>query len=195
MSIINGRKVYGNPNSLEKLASVAGSTVRGQGTSRAIYHALTLTADRSYEFFVNLNNTLGVFKNLDTNKLSIGEALAIKRISFLLYLHDAVNPELINGVGGIALPHFLAGKIDLIIGNQTILKDYPISKVLSINNAAAKFNGQAYIELENEIVLEPNVEFKVVLKQLGVITVVPANAKLAVMLEGYGKIYNGKKTL
>ena len=192
-------RIIGNPTSLQKLAHVNPSAVKGQGSTRSIYHYVKLTSDKTYEFFTNLNNTNEIFKNLETNKLTQGEALVVKRINFPAMIVDPLGApnsllDMTNYVG-VGFVQLLAGKLDVVVGNQTVIKDYPIAKALSFNKQHYYHISQMNIELESEIVIPANVEFKVVLKQIAQANLIPDNLMIGIMLDGYGKIMKLNRTI
>lgn len=190
--------IIGNPNALQKLAHVDPRAVKQQGTTRTLFHYLPFTSDRTYEFFVNLNNTLAIFKNLEQNKLTEGEALVIKRILFPVLLVKDSNPEEVLSVGNwqqLGLAALLSGRIDIIIGNQTVVKDLPVHKAQGMNTMGANMLEHLVLDLESEIVLEKDVEFKVILKNCGVNPNPSLNLRVGISLDGYGKILNLKKNL
>ena len=193
------KKIIGRPNALQKLNSVAPGVLNQQGTTRNVYHLLKWTLDRSFEFFTNLNNTNQLFKNIDQNKLALGEALVVKRIFFPVFTMDPMDPTILNSVetwDGAGLANIIAGKLDITVGNQTIIKDLPISKAYYWCKNSSNYSGFA-IELESEFVITQNTDFKVNLKQAGKFNggMLVDNLYFGVMLDGYGKILNIKKTL
>jgi hypothetical protein len=180
------------------MLAVSPNVASQQGTSRSLYHAVVMDASRTYEFFTNLNSTPNVYKNIDQNKLSIGEAMAIKRIylSTMVFNPASVGQEEVTAIATPAtIPAVIAGKIDLVVGNQTVIKDLPITKMLPTHNRDSRHINHFYVDLENELILKSNIEFKVVIKQMGIVTTAPVNTRLCLTLDGYGKIYNSRESI
>lgn len=191
------KQIIGRPNALQKLSSVVGSnTLSQQGTTRNVYHLLKFTLDRSFEFFTNLNNTNQLFKNIDQNKLTQGEALVVRRLFFPVFVVNDTTLSNILSWDSAGLAHLIAGKLDITVGNQTVVKDLPISKAYYWAKNSSNYSG-FMIELESPIVIPNNIDFKVNLKQGGKFNggEFPNNLYFGVMLDGYGKILNFKKTL
>ena len=194
-------KVIGNPSALQKLAFVNPSAVKQQGTTRDIYHYVPFApAQKGYEFFADLNNTKALFKNIDQNKLTTGEALVVKRINLKYIATNPVDDEMVQSIGNLSrgfLGNIIGGKLDLVVGNQTIIKDLSLIKAKPFCRMHSTDEG-TFIDLESEIVIPKDVEFKVVIKQL-------ANGAapqlgfpkfwLGVHLEGYGKILSLDRTI
>ncbi len=192
-------RVIGNPSALQKLAHVDRRSLGQQGTTRALYHYLPYTAEKTFEFFINLNSSAQLFKNIETNKLTEGEALVIKRIFFPVLIMNPLVPTQIlsmNNIENLGILGILGAKIDVSVGNQIVVKDYPIMKAMASNNDKSKIAGQCYIDLESEIVLERDIEFKVTIKQAGSRPEgFPENYMIGIALDGYGKILNQKKNV
>jgi hypothetical protein len=191
-------RIIGNPNALQKLAHVDPRAVKQQGTTRTLFHYLPYGTDRTYEFFVNLNNSLAIFKNLEQNKLTEGEALVIKRILFPALVVDALDKENVTAVYNyqvLNLANLLAGRIDIVVGNQTVVKDLPLSKAIGFNQNVSTNYDTLVLDLESEIVLEKDVEFKVILKNCGKNATASDTLMVGLALDGYGKILNLKKNI
>lgn len=189
-------RILGNPSALEKLSFVEPSVLKQQGTTRDIYHYLKYNENlASYEFFTDLNNTKALFKNIDTNKLTHGEALVVKRINFKRMITGDIDDERVLDLTPLqfnAMLNVLAGKLDLVVGNQTIIKDLSLIKAMSFTKAHSSDNG-SFIDLESEIVIPYNTEFKVILKQVPNGQAAPGF--LGIHLEGYGKILSLDRTI
>jgi len=86
-------------------------------------------------------------------------------------------------------------KVDIVIGNQTVIKDLPVHASRSEFSDDAKTNQVAYIKLKSPLVLKKDVEFKVVLKNCGKLPAPILNTFIGIGLQGYGKILKSRGTL
>jgi hypothetical protein len=181
-------------NQITKLGYVdakLGAPVSGQQTTRTLFHTrLNVGAARSIEFFNSFNGlTLGQ-TNLTENKLDSAESMVIKTISFLQF-EDSVA----TAFGNASLATNYNMTIDVIIGNQRVVKALPIS----FNQGAS---GQSFdrlheaggvglksceIRLLTDIVIPPQTEFIVRVNGSGFTNFGEA---AVCVLSGYGKIFS-----
>ena len=172
-----------------------------QGTTRNIYDTVNMTGLRSYSFFSELPSKQTTLlanapaTNLTENRFEPGEGMVIKELAF-------ANLETVNAnIANINLNYGILGLVDIIVGNQRVVKDLPLfagATLGSINNINSKtqasFETARYnsIRLFTNIIIPPQIQFFVNLR----LPVVPGgdvgigmNA-LRCYLKGYGKLFN-----
>lgn len=122
-----------------------------QGTTRVVYHEIAnpAAANSSLNFFKNVGQAAEFRRNIQDNKFQVNEALLVEQIS--------VYSKLANGtiapITGMALG-------ELVIGNQTVLKDIPLSQIVTQGNTAKGANNAVfYLAPLVGIVIPPQVEF------------------------------------
>lgn len=182
-------------NQISKLGYVdakLGAPISGQQTTRTLYHTrLNVGASRNIEFFNSFNGlTLGQ-TNLTENKLDSAESMVIKTITFMQY--NAGGSAV--AFGGAALGSNVNLTIDVIIGNQRVVKALPVS----FNQGAS---GQSFdrlheaggvgvkaceVRLLTDIVIPPQTEFIVRVQGSGFTNFGTA---AVCVLSGYGKIFS-----
>ena len=188
-------------NQLQKLsyvdAKVGAPQREGQQTTRTLYHTiLNAGATTTLEFFKNFQGlTLGQ-TNLTQNKLASSESMVIKTITFMQFLEGSnVN------IGQAALNDIDGMTIDVLIGNQRVVKALPISfnqgptgqAFDRLHNNAGLTNQEdnvtypLEIRLLTDIVIPPQVEFIVRLNAPAGSTF---NDAIICALSGYGKIFS-----
>lgn len=188
-------------NQISKLAYVdakLGAPVSGQQTTRTLYHTiLGAGAASSLEFFKNFQGlTLGQ-TNLTQNKLDSAESMVIKTISFSQFIEVGTA----SNVGVTNLTAIENMTIDIILGNQRVVKALPISFNQGPTGQAfdrlhdngglttgnANVNAPLEIRLLTDIVIPPQTEFVV---RLNAPATGNFGAAIVCALSGYGKIFS-----
>lgn len=191
-------------NQIQKLAFVdakLGAPSRGQQTTRTLYHTiLNAGATTTLEFFKNFQGlTLGQ-TNLTQNKLSSGESMVIKTITFMQFSPGGEGDAPVN-IGQNSVSTIDNMTIDILVGNQRVIKALPISYNQGptgqafdrLHHNAGLITGTATnsypleIRLLTDIVIPPQTEFVVRLNG-------PAGSSfgsaIICVLSGYGKIFS-----
>jgi hypothetical protein len=172
-----------------------------QGTTRNVYDTVNLNGARSYSFFSELpskQTTLIGFApatNITDNRFEPGEGMVIKEIAFANLTTVGGDTANINlGVAALSL-------VDIIVGNQRVVKDLPLlagSTIGAINNINFKTSitdeDRRYncIRLFTNIIIPPQIQFFVNLR-LPFAAADASSQGMAVMrcyLKGYGKLFN-----
>jgi hypothetical protein len=172
-----------------------------QGTTRNIYDTVNMTGLNTYSFFSELPSKQTTLlanapaTNLTENRFEPGEGMVIKEIAFANLESTPANICNLNTF------YITLGLIDVIVGNQRVIKDLPlfaggtISSINNINqkttitNEAARYNS---LRLYTNIVIPPQIQFFVNLR----LPIAPSNATgqganaLRCYLKGYGKLFN-----
>lgn len=172
-----------------------------QGTTRNIYDTVDMTSRTSYSFFSELPSKQTTLlanapaTNLTDNRFEPGEGMVIKELCF------ANLETTVENIAGLNVNFAALGLVDIIVGNQRVLKDFPlfsgatigsinnINQKLSITNEIRRYNAT---RLFTNIVIPPQIQFFVNLR----LPFAPANATntganaLRCYLKGYGKLFN-----
>jgi hypothetical protein len=122
-----------------------------QGTTRNIYHEIAnpAAANASLTFFRNVGQAAEFRRNINENKFQVNEGLLVESIS--IYAVQSAGD--ISPITGMAIG-------ELTIGNQTVLKDVPLSTIISQGNTAkGAENAVFYMAPLVGIVIPPQVEF------------------------------------
>lgn len=175
-----------------------------QGTTRVIYDTINFNGRTSYSFFSELpskGTTLlagGPATNINDNRFEPGEGMVIKEIGFANYTATAANCI------PMAESSFTLALIDIIVGNQRVVKDLPLfagGTIATINNLNTRTNvtdeNKRYnvMRLFTNIVIPPQVQFFVNLRAPWAPTAATANQSADVLrcyLKGYGKLFNSR---
>lgn len=175
-----------------------------QGTTRVIYDTVDFNGRTSYSYFSELpskQTTLiagGPATNINDNRFEPGEGMVIKEIAFSNFTANAAN--CIN----MALSTFTLALVDIVIGNQRVIKDLPLlagGSVATINNLNTFTNvvdenkRHNIMRLFTNIVIPPQVQFFVNLRAPWAPTAATANQSadsLRCYLKGYGKLFNSR---
>jgi hypothetical protein len=175
---------------LEATRRLGAQMDKDQGTTRVIYDTTgSQTALRQFSFFENVSAKVYPATNISQNRFQPGEGMVIKEIYFF-----PITPLPIQNTG-LAL-----STIDVFVGNNRVIKDLPLTSFsgrFAINNlnptgtvqGNANRNGVA-VRLRTNIVIPPQIEFKVTLKLSGPIGTEQAPINLKCMIKGYGKLFN-----
>jgi hypothetical protein len=172
-----------------------------QGTTRVIYDTVNFTGRTSYSYFSELpskSTTLlagGPASNIQDNRFEPGEGMVIKEIGFANYEQTAAN------IIPMDQSSFTLALIDIVIGNQRVVKDLPLfcgGSISPINNINVRTNvtneNKRYnvMRLFTNIVIPPQVQFFVNFRAPWA-PAAAANQDASVLrcyLKGYGKLFN-----
>jgi hypothetical protein len=172
-----------------------------QGTTRVIYDTVNFTGRTSYSYFSELpskSTTLlagGPASNIQDNRFEPGEGMVIKEIGFANYEPTAAN------IIPMDRSSFTLALIDIVIGNQRVVKDLPLfcgGSISPINNINVRTNvtneNKRYnvMRLFTNIVIPPQVQFFVNFRApWAPAAAADQNASvLRCYLKGYGKLFN-----
>lgn len=189
-------------NQIQKLAYVdakLGAPTSGQQTTRTLYHTIVgAGSTTTLEFFKNFQGlTLGQ-TNLTQNKLDSSESMVIKTISFMQFGTDGTSSF---NVGQANLTAIDGMTIDVLIGNQRVVKALPISfnqgptgqAFDRLHNNGGQTTGNSNvtypleIRLLTDIVIPPQTEFIV---RLNAPSTAIFDEAIVCALSGYGKIFS-----
>jgi len=175
-----------------------------QGTTRVIYDTVNFNGRTSYSYFSELpskQTTLlagGPATNLNDNRFDPGEGMVIKEIGFANYTATAANCI------PMSTSSFTLALIDIVIGNQRVVKDLPMfagGSIATINNINTRTNVADELKRYNvmrlftNIVIPPQVQFFVNVRAPWAPTSGNINEDAAVLrcyLKGYGKLFNSR---
>lgn len=183
-------------NQISKLGYVdakLGATTSGQQTTRTLFHTrLNVGAAQSIEFFNNFNGLTPGQTNITENKLDSAESMVIKTITFMQFGSngDASSFGIAAGLG----PMYNMN-VDIIIGNQRVVKSLPISfnagqsgqSFDRLHDAGGYGLKACEIRLLTDIVIPPQTEFTVRVNGSGFTNFGTA---AVCVLSGYGKIFS-----
>lgn len=173
-----------------------------QGTTRVIYDTVNFNGRTSYSYFSELpskQTTLfagGPATNLNDNRFDPGEGMVIKEIGFANYTATAANCI------PMSVSSFTLALIDIVIGNQRVIKDLPMfagGSIATINNINTRTNVADELKRYNvmrlftNIVIPPQVQFFVNVRAPWAPTLGNINEDASVLrcyLKGYGKLFN-----
>jgi hypothetical protein len=166
-----------------------GATMKGQQTTRTIFDTVTASAAGAvqYNFFQTFNGKTALETNLTTNKLDSSESMVIKSI----YL--AIDP---GNAGTLTAQGMM--NLNIIVGNQVVLKDFPINFNAGGRGVAfdrlhsAPDNEIVEVRLATDIVIPPQVNFQANLLLAETLSLV--DTKLTMELKGYGVIFSAGAT-
>jgi len=153
----------------------------GQQTTQYLYDQEAVDSNtESVEFFVNFGSKTNIQTNLKEGKLPTGESSVLKELIFV-----ADNP-----ISGTIIANFF-------IGNQRVLKDYPIyfAAVVGLDPSPLNLNSGSNfsVRLVTNLVIPPQVTFKLELKcEAGAFadaTIISASTK------GVGVLFNPQTSL
>jgi hypothetical protein len=175
-----------------------------QGTTRVIYDTVNFNGRTSYSYFSELpskQTTLlagGPATNLNDNRFDPGEGMVIKEIGFANYTATAANCI------PMSTSSFTLALIDIVIGNQRVVKDLPMfagGSIATINNINTRTNVADELKRYNvmrlftNIVIPPQVQFFVNVRAPWSPTAGNINEDAAILrcyLKGYGKLFNSR---
>ena len=165
-----------------------------QGTTRAVYDTQDMTGITSYSFFSQLgskqaNIANAPASNLTDNRFDPGEGMVIKEIYFYNLETTGAN------VCPIANRYISLGVLDVIIGNNRVVKSLPLfagSGFTIINNLNPTNNANySAVRLLTNIVIPPQIQFFVNLTLPAAPSAAATkDAILRCTLKGYGKLFN-----
>ena len=175
-----------------------------QGTTRVIYDTINFNGRTSYSYFSELPSkatTLlagGPATNINDNRFEPGEGMVIKEIGFANLTATPAN------IIPMSVSSFTLALIDIIVGNQRVVKDLPLfagGAIATINNINTRTNvtneNKRYnvMRLFTNIVIPPQVQFFVNLRAPWAPTAATADQSadaLRCYLKGYGKLFNSR---
>lgn len=169
-----------------------GAPISGQQTTRTLFHTrLGVGASRNIEFFNSFNGLTAGQTNLTENKLDSAESMVIKTITFMQF--DATGAAVDFGTTSLGNNYNLT--IDVVIGNQRVVKALPVSfnqgatgqafdRLHSLGGAGLK---ALEVRLLTDIVIPPQTEF--IVRVQGSAFTNFGTAAVCV-LSGYGKIFS-----
>ena len=183
---------------LRYVDSKLGAPTSGQQTTRIIYNTVLNPANGTVvEFFKSFNGqTLGQ-SNITQGKLDSSESMVIKTIQIFQYDAEG-NPRLVGGQPLLFL-------VSIIVGNQTVVKDFPLgfqggasgqpfdrlhdaSSYVGLNGTpSVQVPGPYEARLLTDIVIPPQTEFSVRLQCSGSLG---TDTPIVCVLAGYGKIFS-----
>jgi len=181
------RNIKGNVQAQDKILYVANklglsSLKYMQATTRVVYDQST-TAAAQHTLFEGAAGRSFPLTNLGANgnQFQVDEALLVEKIAF--FRPDADDGQNFGVTGSV--------KFDLIIGNKTVMKDVVVEQAgqqAFYNDGGAASN---CLELEGVgILIPPQVEFKIVAKELASQTRASQSNRLGCYLFGTGVLLN-----
>jgi hypothetical protein len=185
------RNVKGNVQAQDKILYVANklglsSLKYMQATTRVVYDQST-TSEGQHTLFEGAAARSFPLTNLGANgnQFQVDEALLVEKIGF--FIPDADNGQNYTGLDAAS------GSVifDLIIGNKTVMKDV----VVELSGQQAFYSDGAgassVIDLEGVgILIPPQVEFKINVKNLNVFTRAAVKRRVGCYLFGTGVLLN-----
>jgi len=170
---------------LNMVNSKLGATMPGQQTTRYIYDSITTVAGQTtFNFFQTFAGKTDLQTNLTTNKLDSSESMVIKSI----YLNGTITAGLTGH-----------SNVNITVGNQVVLKDFNLAfnstnRGVSYDRLHSGFSDGSSVEIRllTDIVIPPQVNFKVTLELAENTTLVGEN--LTIGLKGYGTIFSAGST-
>lgn len=179
---------------LNMVNSKLGATMMGQQTTRTIFDTVTASAANAtrYDFFQTFNGKTALETNLVQNKLDSSESMVIKSV----YL--AIDPGTDAGGGAGSLDARGLMNLNIIVGNQVVLKDFAPNFNAGARGVAfdrlhsAGDNDIVEVRLLTDIIIPPQVNFKCELQLAE--TTSEANTKITLGLKGYGVIFSAGNT-
>jgi len=175
-----------------------------QGTTRVIYDTVNFNGRTSYSYFSELpskQTTIlagGPATNINDNRFEPGEGMVIKEIGFANLTATGAN------VIQMDQSTFTLALIDIIVGNQRVVKDLPlfaggvISPINNINtrtNVATEVKRYNVMRLFTNIIIPPQIQFFVNLRAPWAPTADTPDQSaeaLRCYLKGYGKLFNSR---
>lgn len=164
---------------------------RMQGSTRVIYDSLPVSGGQTVlRFFQGAGNRQFPFTNMDAEngKMGVGESMVVKYIHlFLFQLNEDGEVDSFTPLWNV--PEVLTGEIEIVQGNQTILKRSSLANMFGAFNKNAQFEEYSVMELETDLVLMPQIEFTVQIRLAGSLADLPL-AYVRCTLEGPASILN-----
>lgn len=160
-----------------------------QGTTRNVFDVQQNLAgtNQTYEFFKNVGQRAFPDTNISDNKFQVGEGLLVEAIG--LYGRIATgNPNAgsLSAISG-------ATKAELIIANQSVLKDIPLTQILSQSNTSKGAENRVfYLAPLIGILIPPQLEFTL---RVTIEDAQPETNDIGAFLYGTGILTNLKTSL
>jgi len=172
-------------NKLNQVNNALGATKMGQQTTRYIYDSVNTTAGQTYfEFFKNFANKNEFQTNLTTNKLDSSESMVIKSIFC---------------AGNIAAGLSGHSNLNIIVGNQVVLKDFNLAfnstnRGVSYERIHSSNSDDDVVEIRllTDIIIPPQVNFTATLELAENTSLV--NQNLTLGFKGYGVLFSAGTT-
>jgi len=177
---------------------------RMQASSLDIYDSLAYELNQTeYIFYREASTRAFPFTNLTQsgNKLNVGEGMTVQAIYFnvlekivdegISEIYEPDGLDTASPLGSVAL-----GEFDVIVGNQTILKNLRLLTSGSFYNKFAKTQQQVYI-LDNPFFVPPLVTFEIRLRVPRFTPILDPQTTyfLQATMSGFAGILSLKKTL
>jgi hypothetical protein len=172
-----------------------------QGTTRSIFdsRANAAVTDQTLTFFSGVSSRPYPLSNINSNKFEVGESLAITQISAFVRPTSFGDPALISTAistlfSGAVNTNSCALLLNLYIGNQRVIKDLDLNYGRfnlgeSMNPGDTPFT----VKFETPIVIPPQIEFYVTLRQMLQSAALVTNQTVLV-LSGQGTLLNTKSS-
>ena len=197
-----------NPTPQGKIISVADSfgnrgIKKQQGSTVIRYDYLPLTEglvpEQTFKFFLNAATRQFPFTNLIKGQLTVGEAMAIERMYFVIMQVLVATNEITDQttLDTFGLPAAYNGEFLIQIENNVVVKPTPMTSLKAPFNRNAFFADYNVFHFDTNVVINPLLQFEVDLHTP--IMTVPTSETLSFfigcVLEGAGSILAPRKTM
>lgn len=163
---------------------------RQQGTTRIIYDSLPMDGRTEFRFFEGVGVRSYPDTNLTENKLSVGEIMTIERLYLMVF------EDFGSGVSGIdtieGSPGMNGATFEFNQANVDIIKAIPVASFLPDFNKFSRFPAASNFEMDTQLVIQPLLEFKALVRASSSETV--ADQFLRLVIEGAGAILAPRNT-
>lgn len=166
-----------------------------QVTTRTIYDTLSLVnGGNTFNFFQGVNNRAFPLTNLSQNRLEVGEAMIIQRISFSALLFDAgTGTYLMTGPLSNIANSFMQSLLNIRVANSVILKDFHVAHMFDLFNEFSEQDNQEPYEFKTLLTIPSLQEFVATLRINDPAPI--ALQYLRLTLQGVGIIYRTQSAL
>lgn len=161
-----------------------------QGTTRIIYDSLPNDGRVEFRFFEGVGTRVFPFTNLTENKLSVGEMMTIERVYLLVFNSLAGIVANIDTVE--ASPGLNGATFQFNQANVDIVKPIPVASFLADFNKLSRHADATNFEMDTQLVIQPLLEFKALVRASSSETVV--NQFVRLVIEGAGSILAPRNT-
>lgn len=152
---------------LDKLG-VPGAALQ-QGSTVEVYDYVlftTTTAPTRIAFFKALNNKAYPYTNLQQNQLTTAESLIFDRVFISMWTVTSAtnynpNATTVNYTPAVLLAGFQMAQLNISVGNNTQVKDVSLARSVSNFQQGGATSINNVFELENPLVLPPQIQFYV----------------------------------
>jgi hypothetical protein len=195
----------------DKILSVANKTgnpfiKKMQGTTKMAWDSLLIQDNvTNYDFFKDSNERSFPFTNVKNDQLKAGEALAVQRISFGI-IEVPQDPGTVVGnvvdfeagtAPGTGFEPLRVGTFEIEIANDIVMKPIRLQHILPQFNKNAYNNESNVFEMNTDLVIMPNLDFRIGVRTQGL--TVPGTATddfyLTCVIEGVGAQINLKENM